>query len=178
MKNQFAIAGGIAYIFLPRKDSAPLACQVSLRDFWRVSSVTGRWGASWAEESGTFYARTTKCVDGRKTYIQMHRFILRLKSRNRIPDHLDHDGINNLRTNLVIGTTAQNILNQRSPRADSGYTGVHLDKRIKSGKGWQAHIKINRRNMYLGSFSTAQEASAAVEAARDRARKSMRRFAV
>lgn len=83
-------------------------------------------------------------------------------------DHRDGDGSNNRFANLREATGAQNSQapNKRMlPQNTSGYTGVST----KKGRNkWNASIAVNRRRIYLGSFSTAEEASAAYLAAKRR----------
>jgi hypothetical protein len=43
----------------------------------------------------------------------------------------------------------------------TGFTGV-----VKNGRKYQAHIKLNGRTIYLGTFATAAEANAAYQRAK------------
>jgi hypothetical protein len=74
-------------------------------------------------------------------------------------DHVNCDGLDNRRANLRAATRLQNSRNVRC-RADSrsGLKGVSWYERI--GR-WQARIKVDRKEKYLGSFATAEEAHAA-----------------
>jgi hypothetical protein len=74
-------------------------------------------------------------------------------------DHKDGNTLNNKRDNLRIATPSQNGAN-RNKANNSGYRGV-----IKVGKSYQAHIKVNYKIIYLGTFALASFASAAYEAA-------------
>ena len=71
-------------------------------------------------------------------------------------DHIDNDKLNNKVTNLRYATHIENNQN-RSMRKDntSGIKGVTFIKRYNK---WQAQIKINGKNIYLGSFDNKDEA--------------------
>jgi hypothetical protein len=105
------------------------------------------------------YAIAGMPVNGRRTHVPMHRLITGWP----MTDHIDHDGLNNQRSNLRPTDTAQNNHNQR-PRAgaSSRFKGVTWHKRV--GK-WQATIKLNGRCIYLGLFISEDEAGAAYDVA-------------
>ncbi len=75
-------------------------------------------------------------------------------------DHADRDPSNNRWANLREATDQQNMWNGRSKLPKSGFRGV---KRHRNG--FVAFIYEGKRGIYLGSFKTAEEASAAHVAA-------------
>ena len=90
--------------------------------------------------------------------IQMHRLIMNV-AEGEIIDHINHDGLDNRKSNLRICTTAQNEWNARkSPRNTSGIKGVNFDKRRKQ---WRARISCNGKRYELGFFDTKEEAKQA-----------------
>lgn len=81
-------------------------------------------------------------------------------------DHIDGDRDNNRIANLRLATKTENSRNRRvAPDNATGFKGVTRATGCKSR--FQAHIGIERRLKYLGSFGSAEEAHAAyVEAAK------------
>jgi hypothetical protein len=78
-------------------------------------------------------------------------------------DHIDHDGLNNQRSNLRSATMAQNKHNSRPLLGRSStFKGVYLYPR--TGR-WAAHIYIGHRRKFLGYFADEQEAARAYDAA-------------
>lgn len=74
-------------------------------------------------------------------------------------DHEDGNGFNNQKHNLRLATRTQNVVNSRvRSHNQSGYKGVHLDKR--SGN-YQAMIRINNRLEHIGMFVDSMEAACA-----------------
>lgn len=100
----------------------------------------------------TFYAATNIVRDGKKTSISLHRFLLGDPPYE--VDHEDLDGLNCRRKNLRPATSSQNAMN-RSRRSDnkSGYKGVAFHK---GQQRWYARISVNRRQVELGYFSSAE----------------------
>lgn len=81
-------------------------------------------------------------------------------------DHIDGDRSNNRWENLRDATQQQNSANMR--RRSSNLCGVKGVSRYCGSSGyvsWRAHIFVNGKTMYLGCFSTVDEASAAYVAA-------------
>lgn len=79
----------------------------------------------------------------------------------KIIDHKDGDRDNNTIANLRLATALQNTANRRGD-SRSGYKGVTWQSQI--GR-WQARIRVKGKNIHLGVFGTAEEASKAYETA-------------
>lgn len=74
-------------------------------------------------------------------------------------DHCDTDRTNNRWLNLRPASNSQNAANKRAT-SSTGYKGVY-----KNGIGYAAQITVGGKNIYLGQFSTPEQASAAYVAA-------------
>ena len=111
---------------------------------------------------GLWYAARAVTMAGRKITIRMHRLITNASDGMEV-DHIDGDGLNNLRQNLRIVTRNQNRFNSRV-RVDntSGYKGVSLNKR--TGR-WVAWIGYYGKHKNLGYFATPEMAAQAYDAA-------------
>lgn len=73
-------------------------------------------------------------------------------------DHDDNVKWNNAWENIRPATTSENAINaKRSSANKSGYKGVSWHRKAKK---WVAQITYNRKPLYLGLFSTPEEASA------------------
>lgn len=111
---------------------------------------------------GTFYAQCwSKMVAGKRHGIHMHRIILGVTDPKVFVDHKDHNGLNNLRSNIRICTQSQNAKNRTSEKnVTSVYLGVSLniDKRNKKEyKYWAVHFKINGKLKHVGQFPNTKE---------------------
>jgi hypothetical protein len=80
-------------------------------------------------------------------------------------DHIDMDRSNNRISNLRDATNAQNMINTRVQKNNtSGFKGVCANPDSRKNP-WVACIKINHKNIYLGSYKTKEEAASAYEKA-------------
>ena len=87
-------------------------------------------------------------------------------------DHINGDPSDNRLCNLRAANRSNNASNmRRSKRNKSGYKGVSWHE--GAGK-WQAHIRANDKNIYLGCFDTPEEAH---QAYCDKARETKGEFA-
>lgn len=114
-----------------------------------------KWHA--VRSGNTWYASMKiRTAEGKRGNISMHRFMFALFCPNVEVDHIDLNGLNNIRNNLRVCGHAENIRNRGiSIRNRSGFKGVSWHS--KAGK-WRADIRINKQNKFLGYYATAEEA--------------------
>lgn len=97
-------------------------------------------------------------VAGKLTYL--HKFLV--PSVNKV-DHRDRNGFNNKRSNLRQASRSDNQANRLEQRNNtSGFKGVSWSK--AAGK-WEARIKHEGKQTYLGVFDDAVLAAAAYNGA-------------
>jgi hypothetical protein len=120
-------------------------------------------GRKWQSYSGgnTYYARAGFYDRelGRNRIVYLHRWILNAPA-DKFVDHINGDGLDNLRGNLRLVTRSQNGLNrQHKPRSRSGYWGIRLpDRRCRS---WRANIVVRGKEISIGGYLTAELAACA-----------------
>lgn len=110
---------------------------------------------------GLEYAKTHK--NGKQ--MSLHRLIMRLENapRSVYVDHIDHNGLNNLRTNLRVTDNMGNQRNARkhlSAKTYSPYKGVCKIADNRTNK-WQAYITLSGKQKNLGYYRTEIEAAMA-----------------
>ena len=97
----------------------------------------------------------------RTTTLFLHRTILN-PSKEKVIDHIDHNGLNNRRENLRICTVTQNVANKRKGKGSSNFKGVSWHKRDQM---WIATIHQKRKQLHLGYFNDELEAAKAYDKA-------------
>jgi hypothetical protein len=111
----------------------------------------------WSMSKG--YAQRNDRSGGRHLIVRMHRFLLDLGCDDPDVDHINGDKLDNRRENLRVCTIAQNNQN----RHDRPYRGAHWHVRRNR---WQANVRLDRKDHYLGLFDTREEAAAVASAFR------------
>jgi hypothetical protein len=102
-----------------------------------------------------------------KASVFMHRLVALVKGA----DHVDGDGLNNLRSNLRRATAAQNAQNRGKCRPNRGSTtavrstepGVFWSQKYKR---WRTQVRLGGKVVFGRTFLNHEEAIAAVRAAR------------
>ena len=116
----------------------------------------------WSVQEGKYslYAARREVIEGRSTYIAMHREIMGLSYGDvRLIDHINLNGLDNRRSNLRIADKSLNARNGRlRVNNKSGYRGVSWSKR--SGK-WRAQISVSGHHREIGLYSSLEEAGIA-----------------
>jgi hypothetical protein len=148
---------------------------ISDRDYKRVSKL--KWYAHEKRRADgslkNVYAQCTYRHHGAVKILLLHRFILGVTDPSVEVDHKDHDGLRNCRSNLRRSTGQQNKQHSRT-RTDntSGFKGVYWNTKMEI---WEACIKVNGKNKWLGAYLDKKYAALAYDRA---ARKQFGKFAV
>jgi len=94
-----------------------------------------------------------------KKTIYMHREIIGNIENGFGVDHIDHNSLNNQRSNLRVASRAENLRNSRSGIGSSSkYIGVSFYKMYRK---WRAQIMVNGKNKHIGYFESEIDAAKA-----------------
>jgi hypothetical protein len=103
------------------------------------------WWASKHRKSPSFYALSAKVINGRLRTLSMHRVILGLDfGDKRQGDHINHDTLDNRRTNLRVVTNQENSFNKShvlTRKTSTGLKGIWFDYR-RATKPWTVRVEV------------------------------------
>ena len=99
-----------------------------------------QWNWIIQRHSHTSYAFRFEYIDKKYHRVNMHRVIMELCDKNLYVDHIDHDGLNNQRSNLRICTHSQNAANKKSFGVHSKYKGV-----CRTHGSWNVCVQKDRK---------------------------------
>lgn len=148
---------------LSGKKAAGRVVRVDDGDYEAVSRhrwfIVGKPATATTRGSGP-YAQANIGDETHRRTILMHCLIMGAKGI----DHIDHDGLNNQRSNLRLANQSQNAGNQRAQVGEksSAYKGVMWSSRKRK---WVAQIGPDGRSTHLGYFYSELEAAYAYDAA-------------
>ena len=140
--------------------------QITVIDSVDTDLVSHKWFASFAKtyaDGGSYIVRrNTVRSDGKRVTIAIHQIIMqRMIGRDIVTgemvDHIDHNPLNNCRSNLRLVNRAENGQNRKGKNRNntSGFKGVTFHK--DSGR-WIAQKHVNGKHIHIGLFATAEEA--------------------
>jgi hypothetical protein len=121
--NECWVIGSVALIDVSTKKWPYAIAMINAEDLTSVVDGGGRWYAVQRRIPETPYA--VRGIPGQANKELMHRVLIQgLGDLN--PDHLNHDGLDNRRSNLRPATFRQNVFNARKRRSasTSRYKGV------------------------------------------------------
>ena len=137
----------------------------------RIKLWWGKWAIVDAEDYGRLSKYKWCAVDGGRswyaktfgrdgTVLSMHRMVLDAP-KGLIVDHIDHNGLNNRRSNLRLCTRKQNNYNKRPRKGcSSKYKGVSF---CKKRNRFRVFINYNKKQYYIGVFKDEIEAAKAYD---------------
>lgn len=132
-------------------------------DWTLVDDEDYKWLREWrwhTDNKGYVVRRVRR--DGKKYVVYMHREIMKTPE-GMVTDHVNGNKVDNRRSNLRVCSDGQNKRNRdKSLGFDAPYKGAYWQKQIKR---WYSRIQVNGRSIYLGTFSTPEEASTAYNVA-------------
>jgi hypothetical protein len=139
-----------------------MKCKVDPED---VAMLAGyKWGVTYMGEGNSKlpYARIRKEENGVFRYIRMHRLIMNAPAGVEV-DHINGDTLDNRKSNLRFATRLEQSRNTGMRKNNTtGFKGV---SQIKTSKRFRAYIVVNRKQINLGVYLCAEEASAAYQEA-------------
>lgn len=116
-----------------------------LEDYQKIK----KW--SWCISSNGYVITT----DSEHKRVYMHRTIMNC-NKDKIVDHINHNTIDNRKSNLRICTYSNNNMNKGLRQENtSGVSGVSWDK---VSKKWRPQIMVDEKSIYLGTYSDFDEA--------------------
>lgn len=127
-------------------------------DYERVINFKYKWNIN-----NTNYTKSAT-YNPKQYIVFLHRFIMGLeKGDKRVVDHINHNKLDNRKSNLRVCTQAENCRNNQIKKNNiSGYKGVVIAK-DKRNKKYCSTVRYNKTRYFLGYYKTAQEASEVYE---------------
>ena len=157
--NNYIIKDDVVHMELKRYGRKPsFWTKFDLADLDKVINFPFTWHAKLSTSNNEWYAIAS--IHGEKqTTIQLQMYIMDLDGgHNEVADHINHDTLDNRRSNLRVINNGENLQNRkgRNRNNQSGYRNVAY---ISSDKHpYRVQLMVNGRNKILGKFDDADEA--------------------
>ena len=139
--------------------NSPEVVLVDEEDFDFISQWS--WRLQSKKPKNRYASRNQKRPSGKWRTEFMHRVILNAPETFLV-DHIDHDGLNNRRSNLRLANYSQNAIHARRAIGTCGYRGVRFRERYGT---FFARIRVNKKEHYLGRFDNPIDAALAYDRA-------------
>lgn len=160
-RNKYTINGDEVIIELKRRDGTIKYTKIDTEDLQKLIDFKYTWYANYRERNNDWYACATIYTEEngklKHTTIRMHVFLMNTRGKEKVHvDHVDHNGLNNKKSNLRISTVDQNLHNRKARNITnkSGYRNVSI---ARDGR-WEVTLRIKGKQPTLGSFVNVHEA--------------------
>jgi hypothetical protein len=165
MKNEYEIKNGFAEIILKRRYEKPIRTKVDIEDIEKLKKLNVRWHGLYVPRMDSYYVVAQLYVEGKFTSVLMHRYLMNPKE-DKVVDHLNHDILDNRKSNLRLIKNAENLQNARGASSHNKSSGIRGVSWSKWRKKWRARLNVNRKEIIVGYFDDVKEAEKAVKKAR------------
>lgn len=161
LKNHYVVNGDVTIVFIERENGEALEMLIDTEDLPILQRYNG---TLCVVNSPYIYAYGVENVGKKQAHFYIHRYLMAARKGIQV-DHINHNTLDNRKSNLRLVTAAQNAQNKNGARKDStsGLRGVTWSERDKR---WRAQITLNRKAIHLGSFKDKEEANRVVTEAR------------
>lgn len=151
-RNEYILKDDIAIIKINSKKHGYFEAIIDIEDYNKIKDYT--WGICKHHNFNIYYVKSCKFVNRKLKQYQLQRIIMDCP-KGYVVDHIDHNPLNNRKSNLRICTIAENGMN-RKPNYNntSGITGVSWRE---NEQRWVAHFKTKEKK-FCKRFKTKAEA--------------------
>jgi hypothetical protein len=145
MKNEYEILGDTTAILVKSVDGM-VTTIIDTTDLPKLLTKNWSWRAYYMKSKEMYVLANGTSI---------HRFIMD-SVKGDLVDHIDRNPLNNTRANLRTVSPMESVRNRSLFKNNtSGYAGVSL---VKSSGKWKAKIRLQGKEIFLGNYSTIEEA--------------------
>lgn len=163
MRNDYEIRGNVVAIILKQKNGNTMETIIDLEDFDKVEALNLSWHAQWDNVLKKYYCKATRYLGyidkkGKCETVYLHAVVLGFHKKMHI-DHINHDTLDNRKSNLVEKTARQNVLNRKGANSNnkSGHRNVSWSKIFNK---WIIQLEINGKNhIFDENFDSVENAA-------------------
>ncbi|MDF2882207.1 MAG: Pathosis-related transcriptional factor and protein [Clostridiaceae bacterium] len=156
---------------MKKRDGRTFYTTIDTDDLQRLIDLKVTWHAILNPVNGLWYAQAgiyLGCENGKYKYssMMMQWFIGNPDNIKGIQvDHIDHDGLNNRKSNLRISKYEENLRNRKSKNITnkSGYRNVS-----QNGKWWVVTMRVDGKHVELAKFKNVDDAGICAEILREK----------
>jgi hypothetical protein len=165
LRNKYEIRGDIVAIKLKNKKGEEYETLIDLDDFDKVDELNLSWHLKWDKGMETYYCKATKYlgyVDGKPKYQTVHLHAVIINNQKEDVDHINHNTLDNRKSNLRIKNRQDNSLHRLGSNKNST-TGVRNVSYSKVTNKYIVQLQINGKNVVFGKFDKLEDAAKCAE---------------
>lgn len=154
MKNKFNIRGEVTAVFVSYQEKL-IECLIDTKSLEILHEFDGTFRAVWNENTKSFYVMGYDRSYRPKRNTMIHRYLVNA-DESMVVDHINHDTLDNMISNLRVVTQSTNMLNPDPVKRN--YKNVAGVTWYENKKKWRARVG----SKHLGYFEEYTDAVNAV----------------
>jgi hypothetical protein len=174
IKNEYKLEDGYVTLFCSegRQSDEVFEVYIDAEDLHIIDELDYKVHVRKFKDYRSYYAMITVYLTneaGKKPnkYLLLHRLIMNVKNPRIKVDHINHNTLDNRKTNLRLCSNSNNNRNRERKNSNnkSGYRNVCW---LKKYNKWCDQLQINGKNTILGKFDDVDEAGTFAEQMRQK----------
>ena len=157
MKNKFVVKGEYTEIFMKTRNGIIVKTVIDTEDLQRI--IENRYSISpkWDHIRKTYRAKTKVVVNGKAVLVYLYRFLVNAPDGVMV-DHIDHDTLNNRKSNLRLVDNSQNLQNRKGADSDSS-SGIRNVWWSKQRRKWCVSFRTKGKHVFCGAYDSIEKAA-------------------
>lgn len=162
IKNKYEIRGNTVAIFIKNRKGEVYECYIDLDDLDRLKESEFTWHLLWDKKNEWYYIATSyrygEKGNRKGGTIYLHRFIMNVTDKTYRVDHINHNTMDNRKSNLKVTTQQINLLNRKGANKNNN-TGVRNVSYIEqNNEYWVQIMKKGERYKWVFQANQFEEA--------------------
>ncbi|MFE4203875.1 HNH endonuclease [Aneurinibacillus aneurinilyticus] len=164
MKNNYEVRGDVTAIYMKCPNGVILETLIETSDLELLKDFQYTWFPKLTRDK--WYAESfIRVSTGKRKRLSLHRKLMGSPEGFQI-DHINHNTLDNRRSNLRIVTNGQNQQNRSGPQKNNKSSGIRGVTWCKQRGKWIAQMGLNGKNINLGGYDDLEVAAKVVAEAR------------
>ena len=165
MVNNYKIKDDFVIMYLSNRSSDIYETYIDIDDLeTKLLNYDYSWHLFWSVTTKANYVKSTKYLglfDGKPKYqtIYLHRFLLNVLDEDLYIDHINHNTLDNRKSNLKIVTNIENHKNRRNKANSGSKTGVRNVSYSELYKKFKVQFWDGHKNIPYGMYETLEKAT-------------------
>jgi hypothetical protein len=166
LKNIVEINGKTAKITIKSKTHGEVVVLVDVEDVEKLMQNGYSLTLSYCSKRKKYRVKTKQNIDGKPIDVYLYRFLLNAPS-GMVVDHINHNELDNRKSNLRITTNSINLQNRQGADRDSksGHRNVWWNKRDEV---WCVSVRHKNKHYTGGRYKNIHDAVKAASVLRER----------